>query len=112
MKWHSRKFTSSNSHVPAALGLYAIEYFSAIQGLTVGTEIVYVGQARNLRRRLSQHNAWIEVNPGLEEFIRRKRSNIRIWYTTELFRDELDPHERELIRTIKPRFNRKGYKED
>lgn len=109
MKWHTKRFTSTNAQVPSTFGLYAIGYFSEVSGLTTAIHIVYIGQAINLKRRLTQHNPWIDTNPGLEEFLRRNRANLRIWYTTDLSFQALNDTEKEMIRTVKPQFNRRKY---
>lgn len=109
MKWHSRKFSVSGWQIPSGCGLYAIGHTIETGGLVTGIEIVYIGQATNLRRRLGQHGPWIEANSALEEYLRQNRARARLWFTTDVTAQGLNEAEREMIRNVNPTFNRIKY---
>jgi excinuclease UvrABC nuclease subunit len=109
MKWYTKKFVTSNSNLPTKHGIYAFGVEHAVCGLIVENDICYVGQATNLRRRLNQHAPWSETNPGLDDFMKSRKKDIRVWYTSDLPRSNLDKVERKLIRSLKPIYNRITY---
>lgn len=106
MKWHRKKFTTTNAHIPPRPGIYIIGSIIQFYDLPLQHDYVYVGQSKNLRRRLDQHSPWKEVNPSLEEYVRRQKAVLSVWYTTDLGDIGLDNLERDLIRKLQPVFNR------
>ena len=106
-KWRSKFVSSSNSHVPAQPGLYAIGHNQTCRGLEIGRVYVYVGRTDNLRRRLEEHSPDNEENPGLRNYLCRHIGQARCWYAVT-DKSELTKGERELILKLQPEFNRQG----
>lgn len=66
---------------------------------------IYVGKAKDLRRRWDQHTDFSEPNPGL--FLAGQRCDLEFWWSTVPLRD-LDEVESETIRALQPAANRRG----
>ena len=111
-RWHRKSLASSVSSIPALPGIYVIVRTNQKFGLETTREFMYVGQTKNMRRRLSEHDYAREQNPSLGEFLRNNRSSasLAIWYTTDPAEPNLDRIERELILDLMPAFNRRTYK--
>ena len=107
--WRMKHIASTNAHLPASPGLYAIGNEDEICGLEIGRIYVYVGKTGNLRRRLSEHTHLTELHPDLGGYLRRYRGKAKIWYTSNVAADDLDTLERRLIRELKPIYNRVKY---
>ena len=96
------------SAVPPLPGVYAYAAVTEHHGLPVMLEWVYIGQARRLSERVRQHDPVRENNPGLSRWLSSQVGTSQLWYVT-VDGSELDAVERELIRTIRPKFNRRLY---
>ena len=105
-RWRVKHVYSSNSHVPARSGLYAIGHDDTYRGLEIGRVYVYVGRTDNLRRRLGEHIPVNEQNPGLKDYL-LCTDNAKCWYTV-MDKSELKNVEKDLIRKFQPCFNRIG----
>ena len=89
--------------VPQRSGLYAITDVDRAFGLPVKINILYVGKARNLRRRFSDHSSpWREHNAGLQSLDGSKL--LEFWYS-EVPCEQLDQLERRLIQQGQPSKN-------
>ena len=80
MNWRSKRVSSSNSDVPAAAGVYAIGHSDTLHDLEIGRTYVYVGETKNLQRRLSEHLPANEENPGLREYMVDNYGDATCWY--------------------------------
>lgn len=94
-----------SSHIPSRAGLYAYGIVKRSLGLPSQIEWVYVGQARNLRQRISSHDHRFESNPGLQAWLRNPPAHAELWIV-EVPADQLNELEREVIQSISPKFNR------
>lgn len=79
-------------------------------GLPLNHVFLYVGKAKNLHRRLSQHDLRLESNPGLASYLRQNVRIARIWYSIVNDPSNLINIEKTLIRRLKPPCNRIDYK--
>lgn len=107
--WRMKHIASTNAHLPASPGIYAIGHDEQFCGLEIGRTYVYIGKTGNLRRRLSEHTHLTELHPDLGNYLRRNRAKAKIWYTSDVSRSDLDTLERRLIRELKPVYNRVIY---
>ena len=96
------------SALPPLPGVYAYAAITEQHGLPVALEWVYIGQARRLSERVRHHDPVRENNPGLSRWLSSHVGTSQLWYAT-VDVPELDAVERELIRTIRPKFNRRLY---
>lgn len=97
--------STTTAGVPKGPGLYAYGTVRKVRDLEVGRKIVYVGQTDNLHRRLDQHSPNKERNAQLKAYLRKER-DIMCWYCPlELSKKEIRGLEKEMIESIKPRFN-------
>lgn len=108
LQWKNRKYAESDLFVAESTGVYVITRVRYNAGLPIMVTPIYVGQSKNLKRRLSQHLPWNETNPDLASFLRRHVAEIEIWYATVSLGD-LDAVERTLIRKLDPEFNKLRY---
>lgn len=108
-KWQSKKVLTSTYYVSERPGIYIIGREEDVEGLPVSSEFAYVGKTKNMRRRLAEHEKLAENNPLLRAYFERHGPRVRVWYTTDLQRAELDDLERNLIRELKPACNRIRY---
>ena len=69
MNWRSKRVSSSNSGVPAAAGVYVIGRSDTLHDFEVSRTCVYVGETKDLRRRLNEHLPANETNLGLREYL-------------------------------------------
>ncbi|MCY3794148.1 MAG: GIY-YIG nuclease family protein [Gammaproteobacteria bacterium] len=91
------------SLVPEQSGVYAFCRVSRSNGLPFELNVVYIGRAKNLRRRFREHmNPMTEHNWQL--FNALKGSAIEFWYTEA---DDIEPLEKALIQVIDPDFNQR-----
>ena len=107
LRWRSKFFKTSLSHVPSEPGLYAFGRQKFCYGLEAKREYVYIGQTVDLRRRLSEHTQSRETNKNLQEFFRNFYHDVRCWYCplSEFEINEIKSLETELIQYFKPKFN-------
>lgn len=106
LRWRMKHVSSSNAHVPAQPGLYAIGHDETCLGLEVGRVYVYIGQTDNLRRRLEQHAPVKEKNPGLRKYLQANVGEAKYWFAIADKKD-LTKMERQLIRRFTPQYNTK-----
>ena len=111
LQWKNKKYAESDLLVPEATGVYVITRVEYNAGLPITVTPIYVGQSKNLKRRLSQHLPWNETNPDLASFLLRHMKEIEIWYAT-VKKSDLDRVERTLIKKLDPdrKFNKLRYK--
>lgn len=108
MRWRMKHLSSSNSHLPALPGLYAIGHEEKLHGLEIVRSYVYVGQTANLRRRMNEHTPEKEMNESLRKYLRDNFSHAKCWYTTDVDAGRAQTRlERALIQKLLPRFNRR-----
>lgn len=67
MNWLSKRVSSSNSGVPTVAGVYVIGHRDTLHDFEVSRTCVYVGETKDLQRRLNEHLPANETNPGLRE---------------------------------------------
>ena len=107
MKWRSKRVSSSNSGVPAAAGVYVIGHSDTLHDLEISRTYVYVGETKDLHRRLDEHLPAKETNPGLREYLGDNYDDAICWFA------RVDPTETkvvqdDLIRRLMPVFNEVG----
>lgn len=94
-----------NLNIPEAPGVYGYAEVRRVQGLPVEVRWMYIGKARNLRRRISNgHDARYEKNPRLRSWLGRCRGDVELWFA-RVDETDLDRVERSLIVDIQPIFN-------
>lgn len=98
----------AGSVLPSLPGVYAYAAVAENHGLPLAVEWMYIGQARRLDQRVTQHDPVRESNPGLSRWLSTHGGSSQLWYVV-LDPLDLDAVEQELIRTIRPRFNRRLY---
>ncbi len=105
--WRVHQATSSLSNLPAKPGIYVVGHDERFEGLETARTYVYVGQSRNLRRRVEEHTVLKEENPDLREYLRKNQYRAKFWFTTEIGEgaNSLTRLERRLIRRFDPEFN-------
>ena len=107
LRWRFKHLSESNSSVPTSPGLYAIGHFDSLHGLELQRVYVYVGETKNLQRRLDEHLPDTEQNPGLRTYLRKNYTTAVCWYVpadTSRLRSLQD----DLIRELQPQFNTVG----
>ncbi|MDE0262721.1 MAG: GIY-YIG nuclease family protein [Bryobacterales bacterium] len=104
MIWRSKRVSSSNSGVPAAAGVYLIGHSSTLHDLEVRRSYVYVGETKNLQRRLNEHLPANEKNPGLREYIENNYDDAICWFA-RAGAAEAKAIQDDLILRLRPRFN-------
>lgn len=111
MRWRSKSVAASNSNVPTSPGVYVIGCIDQYEGLVLSSNYLYVGETRNLRRRLDEHLPQNEQNAGLRAYLQQNYSEAICWFKpTELERRK--KLQDDLIVKIRPRFNIVGLPED
>lgn len=103
--WKLKRFVTSTTQVPPIPGIYVLSQLHATEGLPTSWNHIYVGQAKQLRRRLDQHTLRTEVHPELHRFMEVYHSSLWVWYTTDVDRDALNDLEIVLIKRLRPKFN-------
>jgi len=96
------------SALPPLPGVYAYASVDDYQGLPLALEWVYIGQALHLSQRVGQHDPVREANPGLSRWLSEHGGRSQLWYATVDAAD-LDEVEQDLIRMIRPKYNRRLY---
>jgi excinuclease UvrABC nuclease subunit len=99
---------AASQAVPPLPGVYAFAAVLEHYGLPTSMEWMYIGKAKRLNQRLGQHDPVREANPGLSEWLVSHGRSAQLWYAV-LDDGDLNAVEQELIRTIRPRFNRRLY---
>ena len=107
LRWRNKHLSESNSSVPTSPGVYAIGHHESLHGLEFKRVIVYVGETRNLQRRLNEHLPDTEQNPGLRAYLRRSYTTAKCWYTPA-DASRLRMVQDDLIRALQPLFNTVG----
>lgn len=97
-----RPFPSAAEAVPMLPGVYAIGQVRSFKGLPVSVEWVYIGESKNLRNRLANHEALTESNHALRSWL-RVTAEIEVWYSVD--KHHRKAFEKELVRQIQPKFN-------
>ena len=101
-----------NTNVPNRPGLYAIGHIKTLgYGLEVKRVYAYIGESRNLHKRLEQHRTQEEKNPELRKYLLKSGKEAKCWFATVdgiMNEKERKKCEEELIGNINPRCNRKG----
>lgn len=105
--WRRKHLSASNSSVPTSPGVYVIGHEESLHGLGLKSAYVYVGETRNLQRRLDEHLPDTERNPGLRDYLRRNYTAAVCWYLpTEA--SQTRAVQDDLIRELQPQFNTVG----
>ena len=107
MIWRSKRVSSSNSTVPAAAGVYVIGHSDTLHDLEISRTYVYVGETKNLQRRLNEHLPANEQNPALREYIGDNYDGAICWFA-RVHAEETKDVQDELILRLRPRFNIAG----
>ena len=107
MKWRSKRVASSNSTVPTAPGVYAIGRSDTLHDLEISRTYVYVGETKDLQRRLNEHLPANEKNPGLREYIANNYDDAICWFA-RVDAAETRAVQDDLIFRLRPRFNTAG----
>ena len=104
LSWnHIRAVESKHSALPIRSGVYAFCEVQRTYDLPTRIRIIYVGKARNLRRRFKQHLAPLGQH-NIELFYALRTCDIEFWYAQSV---EIDYLEKELIEKVKPPFNQR-----
>lgn len=82
-------------------------YDETFEGLEAARTYVYIGQSKNLRRRLQEHTVIKETNSGLRAYLQQNQHRTKFWFTTEVGNapNSLNQLEKRLIRRFIPEFN-------
>ena len=107
MNWRSKRVSSSNSGVPAAAGVYVIGHRDTLHDFEISRTCVYVGETKDLQRRLNEHLPGNETNPGLRQYIGDNYDDTICWFTC-VEAIETKAVQDDLIRRLRPRFNTIG----
>lgn len=108
LRWRMKHVRTYGGAVPAAAGWYAIGHDERFLGLEAGRTYVYIGQTKNLRRRLTEHQPMTEQNPGLKKYLSNNTGYAKCWYATAnsgATKQELMKIEASLIAKFAPCFN-------
>lgn len=107
LRWRAKHLSASNSGVPKSPGVYVIGHRDSLHGLDLERCYVYVGESKDLHRRLGEHLPDTEDNPELKTYLRKNYTALMCWYrpTDATQRVEI---QNDLISRIKPRFNTIG----
>lgn len=105
MKWRMSSISTPLSQIPEKPGLYAIGHRELVGGLEKGREYVYIGQTKNLRRRLNEHSRLNETKEGLRLYLSENQHRAMCWYTIMVDESEILSIEKMLIRVFDPEYN-------
>lgn len=78
-----------------------------VRGFEINRTCVYVGESKNLRRRLGEHMPDSEQNPRLRRYMQDNSADLVVWFKlvdpakTRIVQDEL-------VARLLPRFNTAG----
>ena len=107
MRWRFKRVASSNSTVPTAAGVYVIGRRHTLHDFEISRTYVYVGETKDLQRRLNEHLPANEKNPGLREYIGNNYDDAICWFA-RVDAVETKAIQDELILRLRPRFNTAG----
>lgn len=107
LRWRFKHLSSSNSDVPTTPGVYVIGHCRTLHGLELERKYVYVGETKNLRRRLNEHLPDTEQNIKLRDYIRKNFARAMCWYTP-IQSGKTKGIENDLIRELQSCFNVAG----
>ena len=107
LRWRHKHLSESNSGIPASPGVYVIGHRNSLHEFEFERVFVYVGESKNLRRRLDEHLPDTEQNPGLKAYMRRSYTTAVCWYAP-VEASQLRTVQDDLIRKLQPRFNTVG----
>lgn len=93
----------------SASGIYLMGRRDEVSGIPVSYEWVYVGQGKNLQRRLLQHLPVNETNLPLKEWTKRVDGDLVVRFAL-VPAARLDLTERMLVRALTPKHNRIMYR--
>jgi len=110
LRWHTKKYSTSNTLVPDLPGVYVIGHTLTTHDLPIKHVYVYVGISDNLKRRFKEHEPASERNQELADYLHKPAVNKRIWYIVERSKGSREELEKVLIRELKPEFNKIKYK--
>ena len=105
LRWTQKYRSTSMARVPEKPGLYAYGKVKKVFELERKRNIVYVGETKNLRRRLSEHRPNEEKNEKLRQYLREEKDVI-CWYCTleGLSKKERRDIETQMIKALNPKF--------
>ena len=107
MIWRSKRVSSSNSTVPAAAGVYVIGHRGTLHDFEISRACVYVGETKNLQRRLNEHLPGHEKNPGLRKYMGDNYDEAICWFA-RVTAAETKAVQDDLIRRLRPKYNIEG----
>ena len=79
-RWRSKHLSASNTGVPESPGVYVIGHRDAFHGLDLKRLYVYVGESKDLHRRLDEHLPDTEENADLRAYLRQNYTDLICWY--------------------------------
>ena len=107
MIWRSKRVSASSATVSAAAGVYVIDDSDTPHDFEISRTYVYVGETRDLQRRLSDHLPPNQKNPGLREYLGDNYDDA-ICRFARVDAAETEAVQDDLIRRLRPRFNTTG----
>lgn len=107
LRWRFKHLSESNSGVPTSPGVYAIGHYDSLHGLELKRVYVYVGETKNLQRRLDEHLPDTEQNPALRDYLRKNYAAAACWYLPAEA-NRVRAVQDDLIRELQPQFNTVG----
>ena len=107
IRWRFKYLSEPNSSVPTSPGVYAIGHCFSRHGLELERVYVYVGESKNLQRRLDEHLPDTEENPSLRDYLRKNYAAASCWYLPVEAGRRRQVQD-DLIREIQPKFNTLG----
>lgn len=107
MNWLSKRVSSSNSEVPTVAGVYVIGHRDTFHDFEISRTCVYVGETKDLQRRLNEHLPANEKNPRLRKYIAANYDDAICWYA-RIAAAKTKTVQDELIIRLRPRFNTVG----
>lgn len=101
LHWRYKYLSESNSTVPTSPGVYVIGHHETLHGLELDRVYVYVGETKNLQRRLNEHLPDTEQNVKLRQYLRKNYAVALCWYLP-IRASETKVVQDDLIRGIHP----------
>ena len=107
LKWSVLSTTHGKGDaIPTHSGIYAYAEIGRVNGLPISCNWVYIGQASNLRRRISKgHDYRYESNPDLRDWLKVSKKEVELWFC-HVQPEDLDTVELQLVSAIQPTFNK------
>ena len=110
MQWQTAGYDLAYTvNVPDQPGIYTVVRPRRIHGHTLETEVLYVGQAVNLRRRFKEHLRVGEPNASLASLKGGALDQQYEFWWSPVAATDLDRVERMLIQALQPSANRIRY---